>query len=378
MSRYRVLRMITWLPTGGIERKIAAVLPRLNRDLFEPHLCCIRERGPLADDLEQQGVPVHVIRFRNRWDPFALRRLRKLVRELDISVVHSHMYRANVPATALKVIGEHVKVVGHYHNVGTWESTRQRLLDRWLANKRDMNLAVSEAVRRDVISHLQLPPSKVRTLRNGVNLDEFHPVAAAARHAIRERLGLPASAKVVVMVARLVSQKNQSLVIESAMEVLKAVPRAHFLFVGDGPDNEALKELASVRCVRDHVTFLGKRDDVPDILAASDVSVLPSTREGFSNAVLESMACGVPVIASNVGGNAEVIDNGINGFLLDMQPAPSPAPNASRFVRYLKRLLLEDDFRMRMGAVAHSSVEAFSIDTMVRETEQAYLDLLGG
>jgi glycosyltransferase involved in cell wall biosynthesis len=304
--------------------------------------------------------------------------LRKLVRELDISVVHSHMYRANVPATALKVIGEHVKVVGHYHNVGTWESTRQRLLDRWLANKRDMNLAVSEAVRRDVISHLQLPPSKVRTLRNGVNLDEFHPVAAAARHAIRERLGLPASAKVVVMVARLVSQKNQSLVIESAMEVLKAVPRAHFLFVGDGPDNEALKELASVRCVRDHVTFLGKRDDVPDILAASDVSVLPSTREGFSNAVLESMACGVPVIASNVGGNAEVIDNGINGFLLDMQPAPSPAPNASRFVRYLKRLLLEDDFRMRMGAVAHSSVEAFSIDTMVRETEQAYLDLLGG
>jgi hypothetical protein len=154
MSRYRVLRMITWLPTGGIERKIAAVLPRLDPELFEVHMCCIRERGPLADDLEAAGIPVHLVPFKSRLDPIGMLKLRRLAKKLEIDLIHSHMYRSNVPATMLKIMNPRLKVIGHYHNVNTWETPRQESLDRYLAARRDMNVAVSEAVRRDVQQRL--------------------------------------------------------------------------------------------------------------------------------------------------------------------------------------------------------------------------------
>lgn len=379
---YRVLRMITWLPQGGIERKIAAVLPRLNREWFDVHVCCIRERGPLADELERNGIPVHVIPFRSRWDPIALWRLRRLVRRLEIHLIHSHMYRANVPATFMKMIDPAVMHVAHYHNMDTWESRSQILTDRWLASKRDLNVAVSEAVRQNLVERLHLHSHQTRTLHNCVDLDEFHPISAAGRHSIREKLGFGAQSRLVLMLARLVTQKNHALVVESIPEILAACPRAHFLFAGSGPAEGNLRELVARLGVEQAVTFLGLRNDVAQLIPACDVSVLPSTKEGFSNTVLESMACGVPMVASRVGGNGEIIDHGINGFLVDAVQREGaargepPEVNAAQFVRYLKRLLTDDEYRLKIGAAARQQAENFGLDFMVEEIEQLYLELL--
>ncbi len=382
MAKHRVLRLITWLPSGGIERKIAAVLPRLNRDLFEAHVCCIRERGPLADELEAAGIPVHVVRFGSRWDPLAMRRLRRLTADLKIDLVHSHMYRANTPATMLKVRNPALRVVGQYHNVDTWESWRQRRLDGWLARRRDMNVAVSRAVREDVVTTLGLAPEKVRTIYNGVDLGEFHPEPAVGRHAIREQLGWPAGARIVLMVARLVPQKNQAMVLRCAPEILKSVPRTRFVFAGGGSGGDALRAQAQELGITQAVEFLGSRDDVPRLLAASDVFVLPSLKEGFANAILEAMACGLPVVASDVGGAREVIDRGISGFVLDTErpagTAAATAVNETQFVRHLRRLLSDDDYRLRIGAQALRQVAGFSLAGMVRDVEDLYLELLEG
>jgi glycosyltransferase involved in cell wall biosynthesis len=373
VSRYRILRLITWLPSGGIERKIIAVLPRLNRDLFEPHLCCLRRRGPLAEELEAAGVPVHLVRFSSRWDPYALWRLNRFVRRIGADLVHSHMYRSNVPATAMKWLNPSLMVVGQYHNIDTWESRAQLAMDRWLARRRDINIAVSHAVERNVVERLGIPDYLVRTIHNCVDLDEFHPIAAVERHAIRESLGLPAYAKMVVMVARLVPQKNQKLVLHSVAEIAASEPRVHFVFVGDGPDRQYLEELEMELMVGGNVTFLGSRTDVPQLLAAADIAILPSIREGFSNAILEAMASGLPVVASNVGGNREVIDSGISGYLVD---APDGQVNQAQFIRYVKRLVTDDSLRARMSAAALHQVRQFSLDVMVREVEQLYLELL--
>lgn len=366
---------------GGIERKIAAVLPRLNRDLFEVHLCCIRERGPLADGLEQSGIPVHLVPFRSRLDPFAMAKLSRLVKRKEISLVHSHMYRSNVPATMLKLLNPRLKVIGHYHNVDTWESTRQVALDRFLAHRRDMNVAVSEAVRRDVQSRLGLPDRLTTTLYNCVDLAEFRPLPPEARKEVRESIGIEPQDLVVIMVARLVAQKNQALVLSSAREILHAAPTARFVMVGGGPDEELLRRLASDLGVAQRVVFLGRRDDVPALLGASDVAVLPSLKEGFSNAVLEAMACGLPVVASDVGGNREVIDHGVNGFICDVNSNPSaaePPVNDAQFTRYVKRLLVETDFRANMARAALERVQHYGLDAMVREIEQLYLEVLEG
>lgn len=365
---------------GGIERKIAAVLPRLNKDLFDVHLCCIRERGPLAEVLEDSGIPVHLVPFRSRMDPIAISRLRGLVQRLGIQLIHSHMYRSNVPATILKVMDPKLRVVGHYHNVDTWESGRQVVVDRFLARRRDMNIAVSEAVRRDVQNRLKLPPELTTTLYNCVDLDDFHPLSSPEKAAIRKSLGYGPDHVLVGMVARVVRQKNQKLVLDAVPEMIAAQPHTRFLFIGGGPDEDELKELVQQRGLTNHVAFLGRRDDVPRLLAACDIAVLPSLKEGFSNAVLEAMACGVPMVVSNVGGNAEVLDHGISGFLCDVSTSHNGGVevNSSQFTRHLRRLLTEPDFRIRVGQAALARVQHYGIDAMVREIEQLYLEVLEG
>lgn len=374
--------MITWLPMGGIERKIVAVLPRLNRDLFDVHLCCIRERGALADALEAQGVPVHLIKFGSRLDPVGLFKLRRLTHRLGIDLIHSHMYRSNTPATALKMFDAKLKVIGHYHNVDTWETRKQLRMDRFMASHRDMNVAVSEAVRHNVVDTLGLPEEITTTLYNCVDLDEFRRLDPAERTAAREELGFAPTDQVVIMVARMVAQKNHDLALDVAVETVRDVPTARFLFVGGGPDEEALTKRAADLGIAGRCTFLGRRDDVPRLLAASDVAILPSYKEGFSNAVLEAMACGLPVIASDVGGNNEIIDTGENGYLLETTADASNRfgvrISAAHFPRLLKRLLTDNDHRQKLSDAAWTKSRHYGIDAMVREIEQLYLEILEG
>ncbi|MCX7624731.1 MAG: glycosyltransferase [Candidatus Sumerlaeaceae bacterium] len=378
MKRIKILRLITWLPQGGIERKIVSVLPRLNRDVFEPYLCCLRERGPLADELEQQGVPVHVVPFSSRLDPIGLWKLHRILRQLSVDIVHAHMYRANTPATVLSILGEKVRVIGHYHNVDTWETWRQRQLDAFLARRRHLNLAVSDAVRRNVIENLSLPEEKIATLHNGVDTEEFRPVSQAEKELIRQKLGLPREAIVVIMVARFVSQKNHRFVIEHASELIRDYPNLIFLFAGSGPLEDELKQLSAKYGLTHHTVFLGSRDDIPRLLAASDISILPSSREGFSNTVLESMATGLPVVASDVGGAREIIDHGVNGLVLAMETTPAgPLPKSVEFIRLLRRLAGSPELCRRLGVSARQTALKFSLDVMVRKTESLYLKLMG-
>lgn len=382
MSRYRILRVITWLPMGGIERKIVAVLPKLNKELFDVHLCCLRERGALADDLEAQGVPVHLVKFNSRLDPFALWKLRRLTHRLKIDLIHSHMYRSNTPCTALKMFDSRIKVIGHYHNVDTWESPRQLRMDRFMAMHRDMNVAVSEAVRQNVVDTLGLPEEITTTLYNCVDLDEFKRLVPADRTAARKELGFAPEDRVIIMVARMVAQKNHDLVLQAAPDILRESPQARFLFVGGGPDEDALKARAQEAGIADKCVFLGRRDDVPRLLAASDVAILPSFKEGFSNAVLEAMACGLPVVASNVGGNGEIIDHGENGYLLETTADPASrfgvAVSSAQFPRLLKRLVNDDEHREKLATAAWEKARHYNLDAMVYEVEQLYLEILEG
>ena len=382
MSRYRILRVITWLPMGGIERKIVAVLPRLNRELFDVHLCCIRERGALADELEAAGVPVHLIPFKSRLDPIGLYRLRRLTRRLNIDLIHSHMYRSNTPSTALKMFDSKIRVIGHYHNVDTWETPKQLRMDRFMASHRDMNVAVSEAVRHNVVDTLGIPEELTTTLYNCVDLDEFRRLEGSDREAARADLGLAPDERAIIMVARMVPQKNHDLILDTAPDILRDVPHARFFFAGGGPDEEDLNARVEKLGIADRCLFLGRRDDVPRLLGASDVAVLPSYKEGFSNAVLEAMACGVPVIASDVGGNAEVIDPGENGYLLETADDPaSPfgvSVSSAQYPRLLKRILTDDEHRNKLSQTAWAKSRHYGIDAMVREIELLYLEILEG
>lgn len=364
---YHIVRIITWLPRGGIERRLVAVLPRLNKPPFRVSLVCIRERGPLADELEQAGVPVSVVPLRSRLDPRGLWTLARWMREQRIDLVHSHMYRSNVPATISARLAGVRHVLCQVHNIDTWETHRQRIMDRWLMRWRTGMLAVSKEVKRNIVDNLRCPPERVRLLYNGIDIQEYGSVVPGPK--LRHDLGIPEGHRLVVMIARLVEQKKHTRLLEALETIRNELPPTSVLLVGEGKLLRALKREVEERRLGDIVSFAGHRNDIPQILALSDLSVVTSDREGFSNAILESLAAGVPVVATDVGGNSEAIVDGKCGFLVK--------PNDLTGLGHaLKTVLIDDTFRQRMSEASRLRAQRFSLDRMLKQTRRIYFELL--
>ncbi|HOR26762.1 MAG TPA: glycosyltransferase [Candidatus Sumerlaeota bacterium] len=364
----RVLRVITWLPVGGIERRLVATLPRFDRERFELSLVCIRERGALADELEAAGIRVDCIPFRKRWDPRALRQLTDLMRERRIDIVHSHMYRSNVPATAAARRARTPVVWAQVHNVGTWETRRQVWIDRWLCRWRTGVIAVSEKVRRDVMATLNLPPERVPVVYNGVDLARF-AAARPRRPAVRAREQVGEHDVVFLFAARLVEQKRATDLL-TAFADLQQQPggeRLRAWIVGDGPLREQLERQAEALPQPAAVRFFGRRTDVEDFYAAADIFVLPSTREGFSNALVEAMATGAAVIATDVGGNAEAVRDGQDGLIV-------PPLRVDALRDAMARLAGDAALRRRLADAAAARARRFSLEAMVTQLEELYAE----
>lgn len=311
-----VVRLITWLPVGGIERRLVGVLPRLRNNGWRVHVICLRERGALADELEAQGVPVETVAMKTRLHPGSIQRLAGRLRELRPAVVHAHMYRSNVPGTIAARLAGVPTIFAQVHNVGTWESWRQRWLDASLCRWRAGVICVSGAVQADVVKALGITREKAPVLYNGIDVARFAP-DAGQRAATRRELQLDDEEVVALVPARLHPQKTPLAVLEAfaRAQARMAGQRARLLFAGDGPLEGDLRDAVSKAGLGDRVLVLGRRDDMPRLFNAADVVVLSSQKEGFSNAIVEALACGRPVIAADVGGNREAIDRPEVGWI---------------------------------------------------------------
>ncbi len=364
---YHILRVITWMPRGGIERRLVELLPRLNKPPFRVSLVCIRRRGPLADDLEQAGVPVSVVPLRSRLDPCGLSALARWMRKEHVDLVHSHMYRSNVPSTIAARLSGVRHVLCQVHNIDTWETNRQRMMDRWLLRWRSAMLAVSENVKDDIVSSLHCSPERIKILYNGIDTSKFGNMQAEPQ--LNLDLGIPKGHFLVVMLARLVEQKKHTRLLQALQRIRDELPPTNVVLVGDGKLRHALEQEVKERHLKDMVSFAGHRTDIAQILASSTLSVLTSDKEGFSNAIVESLAAGVPVIATDVGGNREAIVDGKCGFIIQ--------PNdITGLAQALKILLTDHPLRQKMSTAAQLQAQHFSLDQMLRETRKIYLELL--
>lgn len=243
-------------------------------------------------------------------------------------------------------------------------SARARLQQRVLSRQVDRYLAVSGAVKKELVAKLGWPENRIEVVHNGVILpaDLLQP-----DQALRRNLTGGGGGAVVLVPARLTTQKGQSVLLRAA----PAVAGANFVFAGDGPDRAALAALASELGIDDRVTFLGRRRDVPKLIAAADVVVLPSWYEGLPLAVLEAMAAGRPVIASRLPGVQEIITEGADGVLFE---PGDPADLA----RAIGDVLTNPSEARRLGAAARQTVAGrFSAGAMGDQVGQVYAALLG-
>jgi glycosyltransferase involved in cell wall biosynthesis len=277
------------------------------------------------------------------------------------------MYRSNIPATLAGLLARVPVRLAQIHNVDSWDSGRQAFLERIVARGRTATLAVSRAVQRDVMARLGLPESRVPVLYNGIDTARFSPNGTSE---FRDRWGVGETELLFVVPARLHPQKNPFGVLE-AFEKLGPNAAARLVFVGAGKLEEELKQRVQRSSMAARVALVGQVDDMPAVYRAADAVVLSSFKEGFSNAVVEALAVGKPVIASDVGGNSEAINSPKVGWIHPAGDGRALAEQLHAVLQMGRAGLAE----MRTDCVARA--QAFSIEALVEETHQLYGRLLG-
>ncbi len=372
-ERIRVLLAITRLELGGAQRVVLHTARRLDRTVFDVALAwgpgdLLDDEAAAISELERMPVPTLVRPVSPISDLRALSSLRAAMCSFRPDVVHTHSSKAGILGRfAARLVG--VPAVHTVHGFGftPLQAAPMRFLyrtaERTMARFTDHFVTVSETDRLRGIELGIFPPEKVTVIRAGVDLGRFR--AAKDGDAARERLGVPVGRPIVTQVGNFKPQKAPLDFVRVAAEVQKQHPDSWFVMVGDGPLRETAERLAHELEVEDRMVFAGWWSDVPGLLAATTVSVLTSRHEGLPCSVVESLAAGVPVVATAVDGTVEVVRSGDNGLL-------APSGDIAGLAQSIGRLLADPGLRDRMAVAARDGLEDFDRDLMVRQQEDLY------
>ncbi len=371
-----VLYLIDHLRQGGSERYVAELARQGQEIGTVPHVGCFSDGGLFSDELRRAGIPPVHFPLRTLYHPSTgplLLRMRRYVLEHKIRIVHSFQPNANILGTLLgRMTG--VPVIISRRSLGDFGSLGSRRLG-WLQKNvtnrmADRVLVNSMAVRKAVTEMENIPFEKVVLIYNGLDLERFAPRSGTSR--LRPSLGIPSDAFVFGISSGLRPVKGVDVAIRGFSRIRERFPNARLVISGDGPERERLESLARQTGSESSVLFLGTRPDMEDIYPIFDVFVLASHSEGFSNAALEAMGTGLPIIASRIGGNIEMIDEGLNGFLV---PPGDPVAVSDR----METFLTSPGLSRKMGKESRAWVERTNAPSKIRRSFAAlYSEVLDG
>ena len=381
-ERIRLMQFLTVLAIGGTERHVMNLTTGLARERFDLHFGCVKRVGELLPELEAQRIPVTDYKISRLYGHQTLRqqvRLAGYLRRNRIDIVHSYNFYANCFVVPAARLARTPVIVASIRDTGAFLTPRQRRVQRMVCRLADVVLVNAEAVRQWLAGE-GFSLDNVVVIRNGIDLAQFGRPRSGT--GVRRALGLSGSGPVIAMLARVTPLKGVEYFLEAAATVATVFPDARFLVVGDAnviQDTTIAPNSAYRNELEDHVrrlglegrvVFTGFRLDVPELLSEVSVSVLPSLSEGLSNAVLESMAAGVPVVATRIGGTPEAIADGVSGLLV-------PPRDSAALAGAMLRILEDRELAARLGRAARRRVaEHFSLERMVSETERLYSTLL--
>ncbi len=360
----RVLHVIRSLEAGGAERVVVEYALHHDVSRYSPEVCCLDTDGRLAGTLRDAGIPVHMLRRRRRFDFGVLIQLVKLISERGFDVVHSHGSGAMAFALPAGIIARAPVIVRTEHNVVYRRSLSRRLLRRLAALREDAQIAVSEAVRSSHIRDRGAPAERFVTIRNGIAAERL--AVPSGRDDIGRSLGVSKSAVVALSVGSLTEQKDYMNLLNAAAIVVAQSPNIVFLIAGGGDLEDDLVTTARALGVSDHVRFLGERDDIPLLLRRADIMVNSSAWEGLPITILEAMAAGVPTVATDVGGTAEVVSGGDCGLVV---PSKDPESLAAAILKLAGNSALREQLSSRAREIY---LRRYTAEQMTRETEALY------
>lgn len=368
VQRIRVLEVLASGALGGASAHVRALALKLDAERFEVHVACSDE-GPLLSDLASAGVAIHPISIAGRFDPWAIVHLARMVRRGGIEIVHAHGTRAGlagVAAARVARVASLYTVHGwacHYSS-GPLVSILARSAERQITHLADAVICVSHGELSEGFRQSLVNPARSRVIADGVDPAVFD--AGHRREDKRQELGLGPSSKAIGVIGRLTRQKGQRLLLAAAPGILARHPEAIVVLVGEGEDQGVLAAQAARLGLADKVVFAGLRRDIPDVVAALDVVVLPSYWEAMPLALLEAMAAAKPVIATAVHGSAEAVIDNETGLLVP--PGDAPALAAA-----ICRVLGDRTLAHRLGQAARLEIrQRFDVHETVQAVGSLY------
>jgi L-malate glycosyltransferase len=371
--RRKVFFLLDSLNVGGTETQAVELATRLDPARYDVTLGCLRARGPLLEKLTGSAVDLREFYPKGGFDSpggiYQMFRLALFLRRGGFQIVHTHDLYANllgIPSAVLARVPVIISSQRDLSHLGLYR-TRRRVWLRRLQNLSAVVLTNANAVRDGLSAEKQIAAGKIRVIYNGVDLERFGAKT-------RDRSWLAPNAeqeKWVVLVGNMHDDvKGHACLIAAARAVAREFPGVRFVLAGEGEQRGNFEQQVAQLGLERNFLFLGRRDDVPCLLASCDIAVLPSKAEGLPNAVLEYLAAGLPTVASRVGGNAEIVQDGKTGLLV-------PPDDPSALAEALLRLLRDPGFAATLGGLGREYVTSeFSFRRMIENTDQLYTELL--
>lgn len=353
---------------GGAERALMRMIRLLPREKFWPTAITFRadESQPLIINFPCPLTIIPLGRTYN-WNAFQVaRKIRNYIQQQNVRIVHTFFETSDLWGGLVAKSTGRIALISSRRDMGILRTLKHRFGYRLLNGMFDRVMTVSEQVRQYCLEVDRLPPEKVVTVYNGI---EDCWSGSGDRSRVRTSLGLSDQDLIVTTVGHIRKVKGVDILAEAAARLKDRFPNARCLVVGDVHDPEHLHELQKLVArnqLDQQFRFIGPREDIPALLDASDVFVLPSRSEGFSNALVEAMLCRLPCVATDVGGNAEALQDGVNGYLV-------PKESVERMAEALALLLEDSELRNRMGdASRRIALEVFTVERMMNGLIEVY------
>ncbi len=345
-----VAQLLHRLYFAGAEVLAADLARRMGRpgDPNAPYtfvFLCLDEIGPLGAQLRSEGFEVLHLKRKPGIDLSVAQRIRRYSKRLGVSLMHAHQYTPFFYASFSRGVRSTPPILftEHGRHYPDYRRPKRVIANKFLMRQNDRVVAVANWIKQALIDNEGIAAERIEVLHNGIDPDQFRfDATGSIRAEVRGELGIAPDQLTVIQVARFHPVKDHATALAAFAEVGRTLPGALLLLVGEGSERSKIEEQAVGLGVRDAVRFLGVRQDVSRLMAASDVFVLSSLSEGVSVTLLEAMGCALPIAATDVGGNSEVVADGQTGLL-------SPRSDPHKLAANLLRLLRDPDLRRNMG-----------------------------
>jgi sugar transferase (PEP-CTERM/EpsH1 system associated) len=370
MKPIKIMHVVHALGIGGLENGVVNLINHTNPDRFKHSICCISRSGQNAENLMKKNVEIFEMKKGEARDLFLPIKLAHLFKKAKVDIVHTRNWGAIDGIIGARLAGVPIAIHGEHGREITdpqGHNKRRNLIRKGLSYFIDSYITVSQELGEWLMTEVGIDKKKVQVICNGVDTTKFNP---DHKDLVRKKYSYTDKDIVIGTVGRLDPVKDQQLLIKAFAQLNSIYSKLVLLIIGDGPSWKSLEKLVDELGIRAKVHFLGARTDVPELLKLLDIFVLPSIAEGISNTILEAMATGLPVIATHVGGNPELVVDKETGYLI-------PKEDLGALVKSLDQYILNKHLRKQHGTAGRErAIREFSLERMIARYETLYTDLV--